>query len=101
MTGSSVSTFRKLTDSILIILAISQVLMCFFQKSTGSMELVEPVLTTTLHFHEENDYILQVRILKLLFCVLKIKILENKKLWKLIAVEQKSIEVNQGYTKFY
>ena len=36
-----------------------------------------------------------------LLYVLKLKILGKQNLWKLIAVEQKSIEVNQGYTKFY
>ena len=36
-----------------------------------------------------------------LLCVLKLKILENQKLWKLMIVEQKSIEVNHGYSKLY
>ena len=44
MTGLSVSLSLKLTDSILMILVISQVPLCLFQKSTGSMEPVEPVL---------------------------------------------------------
>ena len=49
MTCSSVSIPLKLTDSILIILSFSQVPSCLFQKSTGSMEPVEPVLTTALN----------------------------------------------------
>ena len=48
MTGSSISIPLKLTDSILIILAMSQVPLCLFQKSTGSTVPVDPVLTTAL-----------------------------------------------------
>ena len=49
MTGLSVSLSLKLTDSIRMILVISQVLLFLFQKSTGSMEPVEPALTTALY----------------------------------------------------
>ena len=55
MTGSSVTISRKSTDSILIILAISQVPLCFFLKSTGSMEPVEPVPTTALIIYNYID----------------------------------------------
>ena len=37
-----------MSDSILIILAISKVPLHLFKKLTGSTELVEPVLTTAL-----------------------------------------------------
>ena len=54
MTGLSVSLSLKLTDSILISLAISKIPLCLFQKSTGSMEPVEPVLTTALVMLAQN-----------------------------------------------
>ena len=57
MTGSSIRISWNLKDSILIILSNSQVPLCIYQKSTGSMEPVELVLMTALHWMQTFVYL--------------------------------------------